>query len=444
MKEVLDPSAAAPPPPLVHNQQEAVRELVSRYVVPTYARFDVVLSQGSGSEVWDVNGRRFLDLGGGIAVCSLGHAHPEVADVLARQSRRLLHVSNLYYHEPQGRLAQEIVRHMGAAGKVFFANSGAEANEGLYKLARRFGHAAPGPEGPRYEILTTVNSFHGRTLGSIAATGQEKVKTGFGPMPEGFRCDVPYNDLEAMEAAVGPRTAAILIEGIQGEGGITPATAAYLTGLRRLCDERGLLLMIDAVQCGHFRSGRFQSFQRVLEEGGGGAAGFAPDAVSMAKSLGGGFPIGAFWVAQAHADLLGPGSHGTTFGGTPLGCTVALKIFEIIERDRLAEHVRTTGDWLLAEIDEWARAFPGVVRGGRGMGFMLGIELAPAAEIRAFAARADERPASLQFVDRLHEAGVLAIPSGPRIVRLLPALNLPRLQAEEGVETIRRVVQSLA
>lgn len=446
MKELLQPVEAASPVPLVHNQQEAVRALFERYVVPSYARFDLVLSHGVGSEVWDVNGRRYLDLGGGIAVCSLGHAHPEVADTLARQARRLLHVSNLYYQEPQGRLAQEIVRHMGTAGKVFFANSGAEANEGMYKLARKFGHTHPGPDGPRYEVLTTVNSFHGRTLGGIAATGQEKVKTGFGPMPEGFRCDVPYNDLAAMEAAVGPRTAGILIEGIQGEGGITPASAAYLTGLRRLCDDRKLLLMVDAVQCGHFRSGCFQSFQRVLGDtlGAEAAAGFAPDAVSMAKSLGGGFPIGAFWTRQPFADLLGPGTHGTTFGGTPLGCSVALKIFEIIERDGLARHVLTTGQWLHAQIEEMAREFPGVVRAARGLGFMLGIELAPAADIAAFAARAAERAASLQFVDRLHQAGVLTIPSGTQIVRLLPALNLPRSQAEEGIDRIRKLVQSLA
>jgi acetylornithine aminotransferase/acetylornithine/N-succinyldiaminopimelate aminotransferase len=265
-------------------------------------------------------------------------------------------------------------------------------------------------------------------------------------MPDGFRCDVPFNDLTAMEAAVGPRTAAILIEGIQGEGGITPASADYLTGLRRLCDERNLLLLVDAVQCGHFRSGCFQSFQRVLGDalGAAEAAAFSPDGVSMAKSLGGGFPIGAFWARQPFADLLGPGSHGTTYGGTPLGCTVALKIFEIIERDGLAAHARATGGWLHAEIEALAREFPGVVRSARGLGFMLGLELAPASEIAGFAARAGERAASLQLVDRLHEAGVLTIPSGTQIVRLLPALNLPRSQAEEGIELIRRVVRSLA
>jgi acetylornithine/N-succinyldiaminopimelate aminotransferase len=439
MKELTSIESLPPRSALVHNQQEAVRSLFGRFVVPTYARFDLVFSHGAGSEVWDVNGRRYLDLGGGIAVCSLGHAHPEVADVLARQARRLLHVSNLYYHEPQGRLAQDLVRHIGVPGKVFFANSGGESNEGLFKLARRFGHAAPGPDGPRYEVITTTNSFHGRTLAGIAASGQGKVKVGFDPLPPGFRCDVPFNDLAAMRAAVGPATAAILIEGIQGEGGITPATPEFLLGLRKLCDENDLLLMIDAVQCGHFRSGRFQSFQRLLE-GVPGNESFAPDAISMAKSLGGGFPIGAFWVRQPHADLLGPGSHASTFGGTPLGCTVAHKILEIIERDRLADHARVTGDWMKAELARLATDFPQVVKSARGVGLMLGIELAE--RISSFAPA--DRPAALQFVDRLHAAGVLAIPSGALVVRILPALNLPRAQAEEGIAIIRSVVAALA
>src|SRR6185369_2026090 len=187
------------------------------------------------------------------------HAHPEITQALIDQSQKLVHVSNLYYHEPQGRLAQQIVRHL-APGKVFFCNSGAEADEGLFKLARRFGH----DEG-RYEILTATNSFHGRTLAGIAASGQDKVKKGFGPMVAGFR-HVPYNDLDAMRSALSPATAAILIEGVQGEGGITPATVEYLLGLRQLCDEKNLLLLMDEVQCGHFRTGRFQSFQRILEE----------------------------------------------------------------------------------------------------------------------------------------------------------------------------------
>jgi acetylornithine/N-succinyldiaminopimelate aminotransferase len=336
---------------------EAVRDLFQRYVVPSYGRFDLALVRGAGSQVWDVNGRRYLDLGTGIAVCSLGHAHPEITEALVEQSRQLVHVSNLYYQEPQGRLAREIVRQL-APGKVFFCNSGAEANEGLYKLARKFGH----DEG-RFEILTAVNSFHGRTLGGIAATGQEKVKKGFEPMVEGFR-HVPFNDLAAARAAVSPATVAILIEGVQGEGGITPATVEYLLGLRALCDEKKLLLLMDGVQCGHFRTGRYQSYQRLLE-GVAGAAEFVPDGVSMAKSMGGGFPIGAFWARDRYADLLGPGTHGTTYGGTPLASAVALKIFEVIERDGLARHTRELGDWLRAELDGLVAKYPQVLQSAR-------------------------------------------------------------------------------
>jgi acetylornithine aminotransferase/acetylornithine/N-succinyldiaminopimelate aminotransferase len=239
---------------------------------------------------------------------------------------------------------------------------------------------------------------------------------------------------------------AILIEGIQGEGGITPASAEYLLGLRRLCDEKRILLLVDAVQCGHFRSGRFQSFQRVLE-GVAGGAGFVPDGVSMAKSLGGGFPIGAFWLRdEAHGvhlgKILGPGTHGTTFGGTPLGCAVALRILDIIERERLAENVRTTGERLHAGITRLAERYPGVVLGARGLGFMLGIELQPHTRIPGF--RSVDTAASLQMVNRLHEAGVLTIPSGTQIVRLLPALNLSPAQADEGLQLIEAVVRSVA
>lgn len=420
-----------PPPPIIHNQFETVRELFAKHVMPTYGRFEIALSHGAGCYVWDVSGRRYLDLGGGIAVCALGHSNPEISQALITQSQRLVHVSNLYYNEPQGRLAQQITRYLDG-GKVFFCNSGAEANEGLYKLARKFGH----DEG-RFEILTAHNSFHGRTLAGISATGQEKVKKGFEPMVAGFR-HVPYNDIDALENALSPATVAVLIEGIQGEGGITPATADYLLALRRLCDDKKLLLMMDGVQCGHFRSGRFQSFQRILENEPR-AAGFQPDAISMAKSLGGGFPMGAFWVRGPHADLLGPGSHATTFGGTPLGCAVALKVFEVIERDRLDQNARVLGDWIKSELESLARLHPGVLKSARGVGLMLGIELQDREQSPGFA-RVEKSP-SLQFVNKLHEKGVLTIPSGNQIVRLLPPLNLSRHQAAEGLEIIAKTVQ---
>lgn len=423
-----------PPPPIIRNQFESVRELFQQHVVPSYGRFDLAFSHGAGSQVWDVHGKRYLDMGGGIAVTSLGHAHPAVTEALIEQSKRLVHVSNLYYHEPQGRLAQQIVKHI-APGKVFFCNSGAEANEALYKLARKFGH----DEG-RFEILTAVNSFHGRTLAGIAATGQEKVKKGFEPAVAGFR-HIPYNDLEAARAAISPATVAILIEGIQGEGGITPATPEYLLGLRQLCDEKKLLLLMDAVQCGHFRTGRFQSFQRILE-GNSAAASFAPDGISMAKSLGGGFPIGAVWIRQPHGDLLGPGTHGTTFGGTPLGCAVALKIMEVIEREKLADNARQLGDWLKGGLKQLVAKYPAVLKDVRGLGFMLGIELVEREKIPAFAAT--DKAAATQLVLRLHEAGLLTIPSGAQVVRFLPALNLSRADAEESLDLFESVVKTLA
>lgn len=432
MKEIVPT-----PPAIVHNEQQAVLGLFQKYVVPSYGRFELVLARGQGSCLWDVNGKRYLDLGGGIAVCSLGHANAEITEALIEQSRRMVHVSNLYYHEPQGRLAQQIVRHL-APGKVFFSNSGAEANEGLYKLARKFGH----DEG-RFEIITAWNSFHGRTLAGIAATGQEKVKKGFEPAVAGFK-HVPYNDLQAVRDAVSPATAAILIEGVQGEGGIAPASAEYLLGLRQLCDERRILLLMDGVQCGHFRTGRFQSFQRLLE-GVPGADKFLPDGVSMAKSLGGGFPIGAFWVREEHhgvklCDLLGPGTHATTYGGTPLGCAVANKVFEVIERDRLADNARETGAWMKAELEKLAAQFPQVIKSVRGLGFMLGIELAE--NIPAF--ENTGKVASLNFVNRLHEAGVLTVPSGTHVIRFLPALNLRREEAAEGLALLAGVVRDVA
>src|SRR5208337_1056421 len=265
-----------------------------------------------------------------------------ITEALIEQSRKLLHVSNFYYHEPQGRLAQALVKLLGP-GKCFFCNSGVEANEGLFKVARKFGHN----EG-RFEVITALQSFHGRTLAGIAATGQEKVKQGFEPMVAGFR-QVPPNDLDAMRTAISPATAAILIEGIQGEGGVTPVSPDYLLGLRRLCDEEKLLLFMDGVQDGHFRTGRFQRFQRILQpvaQASQSAPQFLPDGISMAKSLGGGFPIGAFWARAPYADVLGAGTHATTFGGTPLGCAVALQILDVIHKENLADNARKTGEWL--------------------------------------------------------------------------------------------------
>jgi len=431
MKEIVPP-----PPAIVRNETSAVQALFNQNVVPSYGRFEIVLSHGLGSYVYDITGKRYLDLGGGIAVNSLGHAHPALTEALVEQSRKLIHTSNYYYHESQGRLAQALVNLIGP-GKCFFGNSGVEANEGLFKLARKFGH-----DDGRFEVITTVNSFHGRTLAGIAATGQEKVKKGFEPMVPGFR-QVPYNDLEAMRAAISPATAAILVEGIQGEGGVTPAAPEYLLGLRRLCDENNLLLFMDAVQCGHFRTGRFQSFQRILEPRLGqansspAAPGFLPDAISMAKSIAGGFPMGAFWVRAPYADLLNAGTHGTTFGGSPLACSVALKVLEVVKSEDLAENARVIGDLLKTGLDNLAAKYPRVLQSSHGLGLMLGVELAP--EIPGLPGD-NSKSTAVRFAMLLHTAGLLTIPAGARILRLLPPLNLKRSEAEEGL----RIIESAA
>ena len=417
MKEVLPP----PTPAIVQNETKRIRDLFEQNVVPSYARFDLALKRGDGSYAWDVDGKRYLDLASGIAVCSLGHAHPEMIKALTEQSQKLIHVSNLYYNELQGRLAKRIVD-LIAPGRVFFCNSGAEANEGLFKFARKFGH----DEG-RYEIITTLDSFHGRTLAGIAATGQEKVKKGFEPPVAGFK-QVPFNDLDAMRGAITRSTIAILIEPVQGESGITIAKPEYLIGLRRLCDEKNLLLLFDEVQAGHFRTGKFQSWQRILESE---DVDLVPDAVSMAKSLGGGFPMGAFWVREKFANVLSAGTHASTFGGTPLACAVGLKIFEVIERENLAANARETGDFLLRELRTIQQRFPKVVKVVRGLGLMIGIEFQP-------------RFKAVDLVKRLHEQHLLTVPAGNSVVRLLPPLNLSRPEAEEGLHAIEALITHLS
>ncbi|HEV3392752.1 MAG TPA: aspartate aminotransferase family protein [Chthoniobacterales bacterium] len=417
MKEVLAPPKSA----IVRNETKRIRELFDQFVVPSYSRFDLVLERGEGSYVWDVDGKRYLDLAGGIAVCSLGHAHPEITKALTEQAKKLIHVSNLYYTEPQGQLAKRIIDHIGP-GRVFFCNSGAEANEGLFKLARKFGHA----EG-RYEIITTTDSFHGRTLAGIAATGQEKIKKGFAPEVVGFS-QVPFNNVEAMRRTITKSTAAILVEPVQGESGITIAKTEYLIGLRQLCDEHNLLLLFDEVQAGHFRTGKFQSWQRILETE---DVDLLPDGVSMAKSLGGGFPMGAFWVREKFANVLSPGTHASTFGGTPLACAVALRIFEVIERENLAANAREVGQFILDELQKVREKFSNVLKVVRGIGLMIGIEFQPKFK-------------AADIVKELHKRNLLTVPAGNSVIRLLPALNLSRAEAEQGLRTIEGLVVDLA
>jgi predicted acetylornithine/succinylornithine family transaminase len=380
------------------NKAQEIIGLFDKYVMPTYGRYPLVFTRGQGSRVWDVDGKEYLDFGGGIAVNVLGHA--ALADILAKQANILVHCSNLYHTEPQGLLAKKLVESVGVEGKCFFCNSGAEANEALYKLARKFGHDAG-----KYEVLTFVNSFHGRTLAGISATGQEKVKKGFEPMVDGFR-HVPFNDLPAVASAIGPKTAAILLEPVQGESGITPAKPEFLRGLRRLCDENGLLLMCDEVQCGVGRTGEFCAWRAIAPD-------VVPDAMSWAKGLAGGFPIGAIWARKPFADVLSPGTHASTFGGTPLACAVALSVLEEIETKKLMINARDTGAYLMAKL----RTVPDV-KEVRGLGLMIGVDTA--VENRVLVAKMAAR-------------GLLGVPAGLHTVRFLPALNITRTDADEAV-----------
>ena len=400
--------------PAVHTIPRA-EDLYARYVVPT-AKRGLTLVRGQGVRVWDDRNRGYLDLGGGVAVNSLGHAHPAMQQVLAEQSATLIHCCNLYYNPWQGELARQLVELTGA-GKVFFCNSGAEANEGLIKLARKWGHASG-----RHEIVTTTNSFHGRTLATLSATGQEKIQHGFEPLVTGFR-HVPYNDLAAMEAAITPQTVAILVEGIQGEGGVYVATPEYLLGLRRLADAKNLLLLMDGVQCGYFRTGRWQSYQRILENTMDGDA-FRPDAIAMAKSLGAGFPLGAIWIREPYQDVLGPGSHGTTYGGSPLACAVALKVLEVVEREKLADNIRARGDQLIAGLNKLVGTRG--VKAVRGFGGLVGFEM--------------ENEEAAAVVARLTEAGLILIPAANRTVRVLPPLNVTADEIDEALAIIEKTL----
>jgi len=427
-------------------------DLFGSYVVPNYSRFPIALARGEGSWVWDEAGRKYLDFGAGIAVCSIGHCHPRVVEVMTRQLSQLVHTSNLYYTRPQGLLASRLVQLVGHPGKIFFCNSGAEANEALYKLARKFGNdtlpVAPShtvgeivdSEPDRNKIITFTGSFHGRTLAGISATGQDKVKKGFEPMVQGFT-HVPFNDIPTFLAAIDRQTAAVLVEPIQGESGVYPASAHFLRILRDACDDNGALLLFDEVQCGLGRTGDWCGFRSI-------APGVIPDGISWAKGIAGGFPLGAVWIRDrpvplntgrsiSLADLLGPGTHGTTFGGTPLVCTGALEVLRIIEEENLLENALTLGAYARESI--LALASP-LIAEVRGLGLMLGIEL-----VADFPARANtgSRPPSLWMVDRLHEAGLLTVPAGASAIRWLPPLNVTRDEVTQAVEILAGVLAQL-
>ena len=372
-----------------------IAELSAGVLAPNYRRLPVAFREGRGMRLWDVEGKEYLDFVAGIAVDVLGHAHPRLVSAIQQQAARLVHVSNLFQIPEQARLAERLVGVTGIPdGRVFFCNSGAEAAETAIKLARKAGRARRNAD--VFEIIVGSHSFHGRTMGALSATMNPKYHEGFEPLVPGF-VEVPFNDLGAVERAVGPKTAAVLMEPVQGEGGINPADDAYLTGLRRLCDAKGLLLALDEIQTGFGRTGRWFAYQH---------AGVVPDILMLAKGLGGGVPIGAVVARGEIMEALQPGTHGTTFGGNPLVCAAALAVIETIEAERLVDNAKETGAYLMSRLRELAAKTPAVTE-VRGRGLMVAAEVTVPSDkvVAACMARGllvnNVRPTSIRFVPPL-------------------------------------------
>ncbi|MBI2104182.1 MAG: aspartate aminotransferase family protein [Candidatus Omnitrophica bacterium] len=385
---------------------DEVMQQYERYVMNTYVRQPLVITKAKGSRVWDVEGHEYLDLFPGWGVGGLGYNHPWVTAALRGQAGRVLHVSNNYYHPLQWRAAKRLIT-ASFDGTVFFTNSGAEAVETAVKLSRRWG-------GGRHEIIVMERSFHGRTMAALSATGQSKHQEGFEPLLAGF-VRVPFNDLAAAQAAVTPKTVAVLVEPIQGEGGVRVADDEFLTGLRRLCDERRLLLIMDEIQTGMGRTGTWFAYQR---------SGAEPDLLLVAKMLGGGFPIGAVVAKRALAGVLSPGTHATTYGGSPLGCACVLAAFEAIEKQRLLERVNTLSPILFERLRALKERVP-AIREVRGRGFMAGIELA-----------ASGKP----IVEACRAKRLLINCTQETVLRLLPALTITRAQLDRGLGVLEETL----
>lgn len=373
---------------------DAARAADTRCIMPTYARKPVMFVSGEGMRLHDDEGRQYLDFVSGIGAVNLGHAHPAVTAAVAEQAARLVHVSNLYYVEHRAELACEVVRLLGGGMRVFFANSGAEANEGAIKLARRW---ASGAKPGAYKTVTAVGSFHGRTLATLAATGQTTKQSPFAPLPEGF-VHVPLNDVAALDEALDDSVAALLLEVIQGEGGVWPAEPAYLAAAERLCRERSVLLIIDEVQTGFFRTGPAFAHQ---------AHGVTPDVVTLAKAMANGLPIGAFVARDEIAASFAPGDHGSTFGGGPVVCAAGRATISALESERLGENARIAGEYLRASLRTIA-AESGAITDVRGAGLMVGCSL--------------RGPVAADAAQRLLDGGLVVNHIGADILRFLPPL----------------------
>ncbi len=409
-------------------------ETFQQHVLPTYGRFPLVPVRGEGCRLWDDAGKSYLDFCMGIAVCSLGHCHPRIVEAIRHQAGELLHCSNLYQIPLQAELAEEInVHHVRMPGKNFFSNSGAEANDGLIKAARRFGHKRPQPDGaPRYEVITFLQSFHGRTLGAMSATGQAKIQEGFDPLLPGFRY-LPFNDLAALKNSARPETAAILLEPIQGEGGVNAVTPEFLRAVAELCKQHDLLLFFDEVQAGFGRCGDAMAWRTIAPE-------IKPDGISWAKGMGGGVPIGAFWLSDRAIDesgtalysLMGPGSHGSTYGGNPLVCAASLAVLKEIREKGLAANALLQEVRIRETVHSWNLS---IVTEVRGKGLLLGIALDP-----TLIPTPEGKTAALVVVGKLMERGLIVPPAGPNTFRLLPPLNVSAAEIDEALSIIHSVL----
>lgn len=381
----------------------------------TYARYPITLVKGKGSRLWDDQGKEYLDFMSGLAVTNLGHAPDAVKQALVKQLDELWHVSNLFHIPNQERAARLLVDN-SCADAVFFCNSGAEANEAAIKLARRYQQKIRGTD--RYEIVTFTQSFHGRTLATLTATGQDKVKEGFLPLPDGF-VHVPLHDIAALEAAIGERTAAVMLELVQAEGGVIPVDPDFLRQVRQLCDKHGLLLIVDEIQTGMGRTGKLFNYQHYDVE---------PDVFTLAKGLGSGFPVGAMLAKQPYVSGFAPGSHATTFGGTPIAMAAVAATIETMLQQRVADQAAEASAYLFKQLQTQLHGVPGIVE-IRGKGLLVGIQC--------------EEP-SAEAIAELHRRGLLVVPAGPHVIRLLPNLLVTREEIDEAVGLIAAVLKERA
>ena len=389
-----------------------IAELSGKFLMNTYGERVAAFVRGKGTRVWDAEGKEYLDLIAGIAVSTLGHCHPKVVERIVKQAETLIHVSNLYYTLPQIELAKVLVEN-SFAEKVFFSNSGAEANEAAIKLSRKSDSCDDGKPG-RYEIITMEGSFHGRTLATLTATGQEKIKAGFGPLVSGFKC-VPFNDLGAVEKAVGDETIAIMVEPVQGEGGDRVAEKEYIIGLREMCDRRDLLLIFDEVQCGLGRTGKLFAYEHY---------GITPDIMTLAKPVGGGLPLGVTLATEKVAQVFQPGSHASTFGGNPVACSAGVATLKVILEENLVERAHVLGDYLVNKLCELRRKHPAIID-VRGKGLMVGIELSsPCKEI----------------VKQCVLKGVLLNCTAETFIRFLPPLIVTEEEIDTGIAVLDEVL----